>query len=88
MVRVVGSRSFVLYVNLNILACSILFIAWAKPRETISGLMGRWATTEEGWKRGFAGAAAWMIDCLYWWDRDHCRENARQEAEARKALYP
>lgn len=88
MVRFIGSRSFVLYVNLNILACSVVFVAWALPRETISALLGRWATVESGWKRRVGVVGAWVVDRIYFWEPDHCRLNAAQEAEARKALYP
>lgn len=87
MVRFIAGRGFVLYVNLNILTCSVVFFAWAEPRETISALLGRWATTETGWKRSFAIPAAWIVDRIYFWEPNHCRLNAEQEREARKALY-
>ena len=88
MARFVGSRTFTLYVNLNILTCSIVFVAWAYPRETISALLGRWATTEIGWKRRVGVIGAWIVDRIYFWEPNHCRLNAEQEREARKALYP
>jgi len=75
-------------VNANMLVCSVVFIAWALPRETISALLGRWAMTESDWRRTFGTVGAWIVDRLYFWEPDHCRLNARQEAEARKALYP
>ena len=83
----VAKQTFVLYVNLNMLTCSIVFVAWALPRETLSGLIGRWATTETGWKRKFAIPAAWVVDRIYFWEPNHCRLNALQEAAARRELY-
>lgn len=88
MVCVVKSQGFVLYVNLNMLVCSVVFVAWARPRETISGLVGRWKVEETGRKQRFARRASKVIDALYWWEENHCVEVARQEREARKALYP
>lgn len=88
MARRVARQAFVLYVNTNMLTCSIVFVAWALPRETISGLMGRWAVTETGWKRVTGVIGSWIVDRIYFWEPNHCRLNAAQEAEARRALYP
>lgn len=79
------SRLFVWYVVGNMLICSLLFFPWARPRETISGLIGRWSY-EDGRRGRFARIAARVIDFMYFWEPDHCRITAAQEAEARKAL--
>lgn len=84
----IASRGFVFYVNCNMLFCSVVFLAWALPRETVSGLLGRWLTTEAGWKGKFAIPAVWLVDRLYWWEPDHCRSVYRMEEAARAALYP
>ena len=68
--------------------CAIVFMPWARPRETISGLLGRWRHTERGWKRKFARRACPVVDRLYWWDKNHCEEVYRLEQGARKVLYP
>lgn len=82
------SRLFVLYVNCNMLVCSLLFLPWALPRETVSGLLGRWKSEESGMKYGFADYAAVVVDALYFWEPNHCVEVYLQERDARKALYP
>lgn len=84
----IASRAFVVYVNCNMLVCSIVFVAWALPRETVSGLLGRWALTEQGWKRHFAIPGAWLVDRIYFWEPGHCRAVYRLEQEARGVLYP
>lgn len=81
-------QAFVVYVACNMAVCSILFAPWAQPRETISGLLGRWCETESGWKRTLGCRAAWAVDKLYWWETNHCREVFRVEREARRVLYP
>jgi hypothetical protein len=84
----VKASAFTLYVATNMSVCAIIFMPWAKPRETISGLLGRWRDTETGWKQRFAARACPVVDFLYWWDKDHCREVFRVEHEARLVLYP
>jgi hypothetical protein len=74
---------FVLYVAANMLACAVVFWPWALPRETVSGLLGRYAESN-----AVARYAAAVVDLLYWWHPDHCRDIARIEAEARRTLYP
>jgi len=87
-IAVTKRQLFVPYVALGIIACSILFLPWAMPRETLSGLMGRWSLFEGGWKRRFGGAASAMIDWMYSWEPDHCLEVATVEAKSRELLYP
>lgn len=86
--RRVLSQLFVLYVATNMALCSVLFAPWALPRETISGLLGRWGMTEQGWKRKFGLAAARFVDWLYAWEPDHCAETFLIEQRAREILYP
>lgn len=68
------------------LVCSL--IPGARPRETISGLMGRWVNDDAPVRRRVARALVPLIDRLYFWHTDHCRDIARQEAEAFRSLYP
>ena len=82
------SCAFTIYVAANMSVCAIVFIPWAKPRETVSGLLGRWRETEMGWKARFAEVACPIVDRLYWWDKNHCAEVFRLEHEAREVLYP
>jgi hypothetical protein len=81
------SRLFVLYVALNMLICSIVFFPWALPRETISGLIGRWLMGT-GWKRTFAYYACVAVDKLYFWEPNHCAEVHCVEKRAHELLYP
>jgi hypothetical protein len=73
----------VIYVAGNMLVCAVVMAPWALPRETISGFFGRLRI--EGRLIGRIGAA--IIDLFHWWEPDHCRVTARQEHEARRALY-
>lgn len=82
------ARVFVVYVNLNMLVCSLIFFPWARPRETISGLIGRWNSTETGWKRRFAKAARVIVDAIYFWEPRHCEVVHKEETEAHRILYP
>jgi hypothetical protein len=81
-------QAFVIYVALNMAACALVFAPWAYPRETISGLLGRWLVTEIGWKRAFASVASRIVDAVYFWEVDHCRGVFQVERDAREILYP
>jgi hypothetical protein len=81
-------QAFVVYVALNMMICAIVFAPWALPRETISGLLGRWETIHTGWRRWFALAASAVVDRIYFWEPNHCVEVFLCEDEARKVLYP
>lgn len=85
LIRAIGRQVFTVYVAANMALCAVLFVAWALPRETISGLVGRWAK-EAGKKGMFARYASKAIDRIYFWEPNHCKVTAEQEAEARKAL--
>lgn len=80
--------AFVLYVSLNMLVCAVVFLPWALPRETISGLLGRWLLTQAGWKLRFARVAVMVVDRIYFWETNHCAEVFLCEDEARRTLYP
>jgi hypothetical protein len=79
----VGRAAFCLYLGLNMTVCAVVFAPWALPRETISGLMGRWAI--EGRRAGRVGSV--VIDAIYWWEPHHCYITAMLEHELRRALY-
>lgn len=75
-------RVKVILIGLNVLACMLLFWWCCRPRETLSGLAGRYAM------RGnrIAAISAAVIDMLFWFDPNHCREVARLEAAAFEVL--
>lgn len=81
----IKAQLFALYLALNMLLCSL--IPGAKPRETISGLMGRWYETGNKAQREIAALMTILIDCIYTWEPDHCAEVAKVEREARAVLY-
>lgn len=91
-IKTVGRRAlcqlFVVYVATNMMLCALVFSWWALPRETISGLLGRWELTGRGWKRIFAIGASAVVDRIYFWEPDHCTEVFLIEAQARVLLYP
>lgn len=82
------SRVFVLYIVLNMALCAIAFLPWALPRETISGLLGRWISTEQGLKRTVGRILGAVADYIYFWEPDHCVEVYKCERRAREVLYP
>ena len=86
--KFIASRGFIVYVSVNMLVCTVVFLPWALPRETVSGLLGRWMVGENVWQRRVAAPLSWLVDRLYFWEPDHCAEVARMEADARRALYP
>lgn len=68
---------FNMYVASNMLLCAVFGFGFSLPRETISGCVGR-AFSKSLIRR--------LIDLIYFWEPDHCKVTAEQEAEARKAL--
>jgi hypothetical protein len=86
-VDVLKRQAFTVYVAANMALCAILFAPWALPRETISGLLGRWRASV-GWKFAAGTIGAAIVDRLYFWDADHCAAVAAAEAQARAVLYP
>ena len=86
--RQIKCQLFVAYVATNMMVCALVFAPWALPRETVSGLLGRWKCGHRGFKHSFGKAAAVVVDLIYFWEPDHCRQVFLCEAEARKVLYP
>lgn len=86
--RKVLCQVFSLYVATNMMVCAVLFFPWALPRETVSGLLGRWKTTHAGWRRSFGRIAALLADGIYFWEPNHCVAVYLCEDDARKVLYP
>lgn len=67
--------------------CALLFAPWVYPRETLSGLMGRWAATERGVRGAVGRTGARLIDWLHWWEPHHCHVTFLLENEYRRAAY-
>jgi hypothetical protein len=82
------ARVFVVYIVLNMAVCAVAFLPWALPRETVSGLLGRWISTERGWKRVVGLLIGAVADRIYFWEPNHCVEVYRCERCAREHLYP
>lgn len=78
---------FNIYVACNMLLCSVLFAPWALPRETISGLLGRWVTTVSGLRQKIGLCLGFLVDRLYFWEPNHVVETFKVEAKAREVLY-
>lgn len=81
-------QAFVLYVACNMAVCALVFAPWALPRETVSGLLGRWKSGPKGAKKRFALAASWVVDRIYFWEPNHCVAVYLCETDARRVLYP
>lgn len=81
-------RLFVVYLACNQLLCALLFLPWAKRRETVCGLLGRWRETGQPWQRAIAEPLCPWLDRLFHRNWDQCRDIWRMEEEARRALYP
>lgn len=83
-------QAFVVYVATNMMVCAIVFAPWALPRETVSGLLGRWETRlpKRSLRRYFAIVATAIVDRLYFWEPNHCVEVFLCEHDARRVLYP
>lgn len=86
--RLIVCQLFVLYVAVNMALCALLFAPWAKPRETISGLLGRWEINERGVRYWIGRVGSTVVDLIYFWEPDHCKEVYLIEHEARALLYP
>lgn len=81
----IKAQAFTIYLALNMALCSL--IPGAKPRETVSGLMGRWYATDNKAQREIAALMTILIDLIYFFEPDHCAEVYRLEDEARRVLY-
>jgi hypothetical protein len=87
--RKLRRRLYFLWVTLSIVTCAVVFLPWFLPRETTSGLMGRWYMTETGRKHGFACWLAPWLDRLFHGPMkvETCVEVYRLEQAAREATY-
>lgn len=68
--------------------CAVVFAAWALPRETISGLLGRWTETGTPMQRILGLGLGAVVNCIYFWEPNHCVEVFKCEQKAREVLYP
>lgn len=79
-------RFFRVFVALNQLTCSIVFFPVCRTRETICGLVGRYADTDRTWRGGVARRIAPHLE-----ERFHkaetCVDVYRKEEKAREILY-
>ena len=69
------------------MVAAVVFFWDARPRETVSGVLGRWKVHGGRAARAFAVPAAWLVDRIYWWEPDHCVQVFREELAARRLLY-
>lgn len=81
----VGAKNvlFNIYIALNMLFCAVFFAPWAKPRETVSGFIGRKAMLGNQWFIYLAKSIDWVFR-----EPGHCGEAAFAEAYAYDELYP
>lgn len=79
---------FNVYLAFNMLFCAVLAFGVSRPRETISGCLGRTKklATERGKRRPIIAFFNALVDRLYFWEPNHCRVTAEMEAKAREAL--
>lgn len=84
----IRDRLFVLYLPVNMLLCALLFLPWAKRRETVCGLLGRWRDEGAGWQRVIGRRLCPALDWAFHRNWDDCRAIYRMEKEARDILYP
>lgn len=69
--------------------CAVAFFPWFLPRETTSGLIGRWQLTENGWKGKLARKIAPWLDRYFHdpWGTEQCHVIFELEDAARTVLY-
>lgn len=72
-----------LTIGVNTLVCALVFAPWVLPRETVSGLLGRWSATGEPWQRALAEPAGRLVDMVCWWDPNHCSHTYECERQLR-----
>jgi len=81
----VRKMAYVIYLPINMLFCALVFAPWVQPRETVSGLMGRWLEYGNNWQMRFASIVAPTIDG--WHELGHCVHTFKLEKAMRVALY-
>lgn len=82
-------RGYYLWITFSMVLCAIAFLPWFLPRETTSGLLGRWLSRETGRRLVFARRVAPVIDALFHtpFGLESCAATFRLEEAAREALY-
>lgn len=82
-------RFYYSWITFSCALCAVMFFPWYLPRESISGLLGRWLTQETGIKHRFAVKVAPVIDMLFHspWGLESCEETYALEQASREALY-
>jgi hypothetical protein len=89
MLKWLKQRGYFLWITFSMVLCAILFLPWFLPRETTSGLIGRWHEREVGWKHRFAlRAAPWLDERFHApFGIESCVDIYRLEEASREALY-
>lgn len=98
------SALFNVYVACNMLLCSVLFVGLSKPRETISGFVGRsfgelanhlakrtdYGSFKHKVLTAIAYGLLYLAQFIDWCfgERGHCGETALAEDNMRSELYP
>jgi hypothetical protein len=87
--RYLKQRGYYLWVTFSMLLCAAVFFPWFYPRETVSGLLGRWQVVETGRRHRFANQIAPVIDYLFHapFGLESCIDTHALEQAAREALY-
>jgi hypothetical protein len=82
-------RFYYSWITFSVLVCATCFFPWFLPRESTSGLLGRWLTQETDWRHAFARKAAPVIDMLFHtpFGLESCEDTSRLEQASREALY-
>ena len=83
-------RAFFLWVTFSMTLCAVLFLPWFLPRETVSGLMGRWSLRIYGTRRQVGRAVSRFLDGVIHpvvGTTETCVQIHRMERAARKLLY-
>lgn len=82
-VKVVKAIGFNFYVALSMITCATIFAGFSKPRETISGFVGRQALMGSYFFLYLARAIDWLFG-----EPGHCGEAVIAEYTMRAELYP
>lgn len=69
------------------MTAAVVFFWDAQPRETVSGVLGRWKVKGGPIRRAVARPLAWVVDRIYWWEPNHCVQIYHEEHAARLQLY-
>jgi len=76
---------YVIYLPINMLFCALVFAPWVQPRETVSGLTGRWLVDGSRWQIRTSRFFAAIIDRAH--EPGHCVETFKLEKAMRVGLY-